>query len=432
VGELVTAPFAAAPARAQQAVLVQQAVLKQPPGLVRQGVLGAVLEKPCRPRGHNPQAELERLWRLVWAGCPGVGWQRLRRLEGMFGSLELAWQATATDLEHALGGSTRLNQRERQQLEAYRQTHGAEPIGQPPSAGQRRQWAPPGCLIASDEAYPPALLELERPPLRLFWQGRGALWARLAARQAVAVVGTRRPSRHGATMALRIGRALAEAGWPVVSGLAEGIDAEAHQGCLESGGRPVGVLGTPLERVYPRHHRQLQAAVAREGLLVSELAAGTPGQPGHFALRNRLQVALAQAVVLVECPHASGALHSANLAWDLEMPLWVVPADAGRVSAAGSNRWLGQGATPLLDPMDLINSLGPGPLLRSSGAQASGAPGPLHNREAALLAALGAGASLDQLCERLRQSPAAVSERLLRLELAGLLQSEPGLWWRPC
>jgi len=233
-------------------------------------------------------------------------------------------------------------------------------------------------------------------------------------------------------MARTIGRALAEAGWPVVSGLAEGIDAEAHQGCLEAGGQPVGVLGTPLERVYPRHHRALQASVAKQGLLVSELPSGTPGRAGHFALRNRLQVALARAVVLVECPQASGALHSANLAWELGMPLWVVPADAGRVSGAGSNRWLGQGATPLLDPRDLINNLGPGPLRAARANADHGAEGRLLNREAALLAALGAGASLDQLCERLRQSPAALSERLLRLELAGLLRSEPGLWWRPC
>jgi DNA processing protein len=102
------------------------------------------------------------------------------------------------------------------------------------------------------------------------------------------------------------------------------------------------------------------------------------------------------------------------------------------VSAAGSNRWLSQGGTALLHPDDLINNLGRGPLLRPQPAGNTSAAGPLFNREAALLAALGAGASLDQLCERLRQSPAALSERLLRLELAGLLKSEPGLWWRPC
>ena len=383
-------------------------------------------------RGHDPSVERERLWRLLWSSCPGIGWQRLERLEAMFGSLELAWGASAANLIHGLSGHTRLHQRELEALERYRSSHGPAPISEPPSAEQRQRWATPACLLPSDLTYPEAMLQLERPPLQLFWRGQGSRWSALSQSQAVAVVGTRRPSRHGLTMARQIGRALAEAGWPVVSGLAEGIDAAAHQGCLEAGGCPVGVLGTPLNRVYPRHHGQLQATVAEQGLLVSELPAGTPGRAGHFALRNRLQVGLAQALVLVECPANSGALHSAELAWELGMPIWVVPADAGRISAAGSNRWLQQGATPLLNPSDLTTSLGAGPLRPAHSSTAAPAAAPLLQREAALLAALGAGASLDQLCDRLRLAPGVISERLLRLELAGVLRSEPGLWWRPC
>ena len=383
-------------------------------------------------RGHDPSVERERLWRLLWSSCPGIGWQRLERLEAMFGSLELAWGASAANLIHGLSGHTRLHQRELEALERYRSSHGPAPISEPPSAEQRQRWATPACLLPSDLSYPEAMLQLERPPLQLFWRGQGSRWSALSQSQAVAVVGTRRPSRHGLTMARQIGRALAEAGWPVVSGLAEGIDAAAHQGCLEAGGCPVGVLGTPLNRVYPRHHGQLQATVAEQGVLVSELPAGTPGRAGHFALRNRLQVGLAQALVLVECPANSGALHSAELAWELGMPIWVVPADAGRISAAGSNRWLQQGATPLLNPSDLTTSLGAGPLRPARSSTAAPAAAPLLQREAALLAALGAGASLDQLCDRLRLAPGVISERLLRLELAGVLRSEPGLWWRPC
>ncbi len=383
-------------------------------------------------RGHDPSVERERLWRLLWSSCPGIGWQRLERLEAMFGSLELAWGASAANLIHGLSGHTRLHQRELEALERYRSSHGPAPISEPPSAEQRQRWATPACLLPSDLSYPEAMLQLERPPLQLFWRGQGSRWSALSQSQAVAVVGTRRPSRHGLTMARQIGRALAEAGWPVVSGLAEGIDAAAHQGCLEAGGCPVGVLGTPLNRVYPRHHSQLQATVAEQGLLVSELPEGTPGRAGHFALRNRLQVGLAQALVLVECPANSGALHSAELAWELGMPIWVVPADAGRISAAGSNRWLQQGATPLLNPSDLTTSLGAGPLRPPRSSTATPAAAPLLQREAALLAALGAGASLDQLCDRLRLAPGVISERLLRLELAGVLRSEPGLWWRPC
>ncbi len=416
MGELLRVPFAAA-------------------GIAAKGPDSGSPQQRTLPQRGWPTEEA-RLWQLIWAECPGIGLRRLQRLEGMFGSLAVAWRASAPQLAHALAGSTQLQPSEQERLEAYRQRLGPQPISNRVEPQQRRQLQRQRCLLLGDPSLPEALDQLERPPLQLFWQGQGRLWPTLRKRQAVAVVGTRRPSRHGEAMARALGQALAEAGWPVVSGLAEGIDAAAHRGCLEVQGRPVGVLGTPLERVYPRHHTALQAEVGRRGLLVSEWAPGTPVRPGHFAQRNRLQVALAQAVVLVECPLRSGALQSAQLAWDAGLPLWVVPGDAGRVSAAGSNQWLAQGASVLLDPAQLIDNLGSGPLKAAkSGAGITPAgdagPSPLANREAALLAALGAGACLDQLCERLRQSPGRLSERLLRLELAGLVQGEPGLWWRP-
>ena len=396
---------------------------------------------PNRDRRDRPEAmpEQRRLWWRIWSAAPGIGWLRLQRLEDAFGDLEQAWQADAAALQVALARPTKLGERGLERLLAYRATLGSDPIGAGGRAEARRRWRDPHVLVCGDAALPASLKELERPPLELHWQGQGSLWAALRQRKAVAVVGTRRPSRQGEAIARRIGHTLAEAGWPVVSGLAEGVDAAAHHGCLEAGGRPVGVLGTPLERVYPRHHEALQAQVAQRGLLVSELPAGTPVRAGHFAARNRLQVALSCAVVLVECPHGSGALHSARLAWQEGTPLWVVPADVSRSSAAGSNRWLAQGATALLDPQDLIDSLGQGPLHRPSTikpspprlAQQAGTIS-LSEREAALLGALGTGASLEQLCRSLRQEPGRLCERLLQLELAGLVCAEPGLWWRPC
>ncbi|MEY4298103.1 MAG: hypothetical protein RLZZ423_1282 [Cyanobacteriota bacterium] len=388
----------------------------------------ALPSAPDRPR---PLAESQRLWRRLWSGAPGIGWLRLQRLEQAFGSLDQAWLASPEKLAKALARSTRLGPRGLEQLLAYRSALGPEPISDPIGASQRQRWRGRRVLLCGDAALPASLEALERPPLALHWQGRGSLWPCLRARRAVAVVGTRHPSRQGEALARAIGRTLAEAGWPVVSGLAEGIDAAAHRGCLEAGGRPVAVLGTPLDRVYPRHHLALQEQVGREGLLISEQAPGNAVRAGHFAARNRLQVALAGAVVLVECPHGSGALHSARLAWATGTPLWVVPADVGRVSAAGSNSWLAQGATPLLDPSDLVASLGAGPL-RNGGRPEPRGSGRLVEREAALLAALGAGASLEQLCQRLRQEPARLSERLVQLEMAGLVSGQPGLWWQPC
>lgn len=382
-----------------------------------------------QPRLPEPLQERERLWRRLWSEAPGIGWLRLKRLHNHFGNLERAWDASAEDLRLALAGS-RWSLQGLQALQAYRERIGPSPFSQPPSPEQRQRWRGERCLVWGDAALPGSLEQLERPPLQLYWQGNGSLWACLRQRQAVTVVGTRHPSRHGEAMARQLGRALAEAGWPVVSGLAEGIDAAAHEGCLNAGGRPVAVLGTPLERVYPRHHGALQQRVADAGLLVSELGPGTPVRAGHFAARNRLQVALARAVVLVECPLQSGALHSAEMAWEEGTPLWAVPADTSRTSAAGSNRWLAQGATALLKAEDLISTLGPGPLRRCRQDTQAGASD-LEQREAALLAALGAGASLEQLCWRLRQQPEQLGPRLLKLELAGVLTSEPGLWWRP-
>lgn len=371
-----------------------------------------------------------RAWWVLWSRCPGIGWVRLRALEALPGGLEAAWSMPVECLRERTGWSSSVLA----PVEAYRQRLGTVPL----AAMQQRLRDEAPLLLPGDPAWPPALGVLQRPPLALHWQGQGRLWPQLARRQAVAVVGTRRPSLHGRSMARRLGAVLARAGWPVVSGLAEGIDASVHRGCLEAGGAPVAVLGTPLNRVYPRHHGPLQSTVAEAGLLISESPPGTRVMPGHFAARNRLQVALARAVVVVECPISSGALHSASIAWQQGLPLWVVPADAGRVSALGSNRLLSQGATPLLDPADLLAELGSGPLLPPTGSGAAAPRQPRSasalepDRRAALLRAVGAGASLEQLCLRLQESPAELMLPLLDLELAGDLRAEAGLCWSPC
>ena len=385
-------------------------------------------QSPSRSAGFQ---ESHRLWRLIWSHCPAVGWRRLEQLEQLFGDLEQAWQASTPELEHALGG-TRINIQDLERIEAYRQQVGPVPLSHPPTTQQRLQWSSRRCLLPSDTAFPRSLATAEQPPLALYWKGRGSLWAPLRQRQAVAVIGSRRPSRHGLTMADTIGRALAEGGWPVLGGLDEGIQAAAHQGCLSAGGRPVAVLGTPLEQSSPRALEPLQQQIASEGLVISEWPQGTKARSGHFALRKRLELGLVEAVVLVECPLESKALKTAHLAWQQGLPIWVVPADAGRSSAAGSNRLLGQGAAPLLVPAEFLKQLGQGPLAKARHRAMAPKSADLQGREAVLLAALGQGTSLEQLCRSLRQSPSGISQRLLKLELAGLVRSAPGLWWHPC
>lgn len=365
-----------------------------------------------------------RLWWLLWSACPGLGWVSLVAIEAHFGGLAEAWLAPVDRFPSLAGVATDWRRR----LEHFRQHWGERPLERWSAQVQGGRTV----LLPGDPASPQALRELSRPPLGLYWRGCGSLWPLLARRQAVAVVGTRRPSRAGLAMAEDLGRALAQAGWPVVSGLADGIDAACHRGCLQAEGRPVAVLGTPLERVYPSHHRNLQAQVGRRGLLISEQPPRSSVCAGHFAARNRLQVALACAVVLVECPDRSGALHSAQLAWQQQLPLWVVPGDAARLSARGSNRWLGRGATLLLEPSDLIRQLGVGPLgSRPVAVRSPQGAGTRDSLDPELLHALADGASLEQLCLALAQPAAVLASRLLALELAGVVQSEPGLHWRP-
>jgi DNA processing protein len=387
--------------------------------------MGVLMQGPF-PRASADQGGWDRrrrLWWLLWSRCPGLGWARLSALEARCGGLAQAWKAPPAVLLRVPGlgdGLVRSVQR-------FRTRWGPEPL----MAFSRECREGLGVLVPGDPAWPQGMHLLQRPPLQLFWQGRGSLWPQLSRRRSVAVVGTRRPSLHGLSMARAIGSALAAAGWPVLSGLAEGIDGAAHEGCLARGGAPVGVLGTPLERIYPRHHTALQGQVASEGLLISELSSGSGVRGGHFASRNRLLVALAAAVVVVECPMASGALHSAELAWLQGLPLWVVPADAARLSAMGSNRLLARGATPLLLPEDLIGQLGAGPLACRD-PEAMSPVSVLGPEARVLLEAVGGGASLEQLSLSLGRPCEELVPCLLNLELDGLLRAEPGLCWRPC
>lgn len=428
---LAPGPALASPgALASTGALTAQGALASPSPSAHatiQGVGLATRPQPTvSPAGWDQR---QRLWWLLWASCPGLGQVRIGQLEAGLGGFERAWNQPLSAFETLPGWSAR----QLAAVERLRRQWGPDPL--PLFAAAHRGGR--AVLLPGDPRWPQGVARLARPPLVLHWRGRGSLWPLLARSRAVAVVGTRRPSAHGLGMARRLGVALAQAGWPVLSGLAEGIDGEAHRGCLEAGGAPVGVLGTPLERVYPRHHEALQSSVGRRGLLISEQANGSGVRPGHFATRNRLLVGMAAAIVVVECPQSSGALHSAEVAWQQGLPLWAVPADTSRASAAGSNRLLSRGAAPLLAAEDLIAQLGPGPLIPMQQPPTSG-PSTLPEGaaagglEARVLAAVADGASLDQLMVALALSPGDLTASLLRLELSGQVRAEPGLRWRRC
>ena len=203
---------------------------------------------------------LARHWRWLWSRCPGIGPARVAALDAVAVSnhisLEILWSWPRDRLERHLRWPRSLWN----QLDQYRTHWGPNPIVH----------VPDDVLLQGDCDWPDPLNALTPPPSCLFHRGDRSLLRCLKTRQAIAVIGTRCASAHALQMADRLGRALALAGWPVLSGLADGIDAAAHRGCLATDGAPVAVLGTHLDRVYPTHHHALQSAVGKSGLLLSE------------------------------------------------------------------------------------------------------------------------------------------------------------------
>ena len=358
--------------------------------------------------------------------CPGIGSARMRQLcsaasEAPQGWEEL-WGWPSQRLQQAFKWPSSLIA----SLDRYRGALGSCPSIEVPGH----------VLLPCDPEWPAGFDSLERPPLSLQWCGHRELLSLLSSQQAIAVVGTRRPSAHGRRMAEALGRALAQAHWPVVSGLAEGIDAAAHRACLRAGGRPVAVLGTPLHRAYPSQHRGLQQEVTQAGLLMTELRDSERVMRSSFALRNRLLIALTRAVVVVECPKHSGALRSASVARAMGIPVWVVPGDALRESAQGSNALLRSGALPLINDQHLIDQVGSGPCpSRSAPGQTSVLQpenvfpvGSVQNR---LLKLVHQGSSFEEMVQSLQSSSESVAAELLKLELSGLVVAQSGLRWRP-
>jgi len=228
----------------------------------------------------------------------------------------------------------------------------------------------------------------------------------------VAIVGARRAADTGLRLARDLARFCAQRRRVVVSGLALGIDAAAHAGCLEGDGPTVAVLGCGVDVAYPRTNAALYERITKHGLLISEYPPGTPPAPWRFPARNRLIAALAATLVVVEARARSGALITADMALDLGRDVLAVPGSPAFAGAAGTNGLLKAGAGLIENAADLAAWLGvDAPKER---------PLDLDPRAAALLDALAAGpATADGLCERLDWTAAQVSAALIRLELAG-------------
>ena len=267
--------------------------------------------------------------------------------------------------------------------------------------------------------YPPRLAELHDPPACLYLRGGPA---EILSRTAVAVVGARSCSRYGAQVARELARELAAAGVVVVSGLARGIDGEAHRGALAAEGLTVAVLGCGIDRDYPRAHAQLAGRIVQSGLVVSEYPPGVEPAPWRFPARNRIVAGLARATVVVEARERSGALITADFALELGRDVFAVPGEITSGLSSGTNDLIRQGATPLLAAADVLEALGLEP------APATPPPS-LSPEAAAVLAVLADGAAtLDELSRAAALGSPEVAVALAELELAGLVSGGDGLY----
>jgi DNA processing protein len=222
------------------------------------------------------------------------------------------------------------------------------------------RWPVDGVRFVTGEELPTGLTSLPDAPPWLFVRGT------IPPGPAVAVVGSRRATRYGLELARRIGRTVGGSGWPVVSGLALGVDAAAHEGCLEAGGTAVAVLGSGIDVWYPRGNRRLGERILDSGgAVASEFGPGITPEPWRFPFRNRIISGLASVVIVVEAAVRSGALITAHLAVAHGREVMAVPGDIDRLTSAGCNLLIRDGAHPVTNLDDLVETiefwLGPAP-----------------------------------------------------------------------
>ena len=272
----------------------------------------------------------------------GIGAVRFQALQNHFGDLSLAWQAPLDSLQ-AAGLSLKLAERVVQiraslDLEKYMSKLEARGIH---------------ILTWDDELYPRRLKEIDQPPPVLYMLGTlkaEDFWS-------VAVVGTRRVSAYGRQVADELAMFLSNNGVTVISGLARGVDAIAHQAALKAGGRTIGVLGCGVDRIYPPENSQLAEKMIVNGAILSDYAPGTPPDASNFPPRNRIISGLSMATVVVEAGQTSGALITAQFAADQGREVFAVPGNILALQSKGTNRLIAEGAHPMLSVQDLLDIL---------------------------------------------------------------------------
>ncbi|HIK28245.1 MAG: DNA-processing protein DprA [Oscillatoriaceae bacterium SKW80] len=289
----------------------------------------------------------ERAYWLAWSQINGIGPVLIRRLHLHFGSLAAAWYASPAALRQVEGFGSQIVEkavRGRAQLD-------------PESFFQNHLQKNPHFFSPADPEYPRLLLEIPNPPPVLYYRGQINLLENQGITKVVGIVGTRKPSEYGIRWTRRISGLLAKSGFTIVSGMAAGIDTEAHRGCLDVGGRTLAILGTPLDKVYPESNYRLYQRILEQGAAFSEYPYGSITKPENFPQRNRIIAGLSRALLVMEAPARSGALISARLANEFCRDVYALPGRVDDYNSQGCLQLVKNGAEVIVNEEQLLEML---------------------------------------------------------------------------
>jgi DNA processing protein len=366
---------------------------------------------------------------LRLTGSPAISRETARRLLAAFGSAPAVFDQPASALRDL--GSER--------LASAVQT---EPAGLATQLRTTLDWLQGGsdrAIVALGDAdYPAPLLNTEDPPILLYLLGSLSSGGQAAANtiaHSVAIVGSRNPTPQGEINARQFAHAFGSAGICVVSGLAMGVDGEAHEGALLAGGQTIAVVGTGLDRVYPKKHLALAHRIAQQGMMISEFALGTPPLMSNFPRRNRIISGLSRGTLVVEAALKSGSLITARLAAEQGKEVFAIPGSIHSPQSRGCHSLIKQGAKLVELAIDVLDELKLLPACPESEVGRELSQRQLaetrhdegDSRTRSLLAAMGFDAvSLDAIQARTGLDTALLQGQLLELELAGRVTRLPG------
>jgi DNA processing protein len=387
--------------------------------------------------------ELAAWLRLTLAD--GVGNMAARKLLAAFGLPHAIFEQSPTALQHIVSKA--------QALALKTQPEGLDALIQATQdwlAGVERDGVARRMISLADPLYPRSLLAIDDPPLLLYVTGAIEIYAHIAAKEIandIAIVGSRNPTPQGETNARSFAKSLALSGLHVVSGLALGVDGAAHLGALEaqqespgSAGSTIAVVGTGLDRVYPKKHYELAHRIATHGVLISEFPIGTPPLAANFPKRNRIISALTQGTLVVEAAIQSGSLITARMALEQGKDVFAIPGSIHSTVSKGCHLLIKQGAKLVESAQDVLEELQHPSATYAVASQAGldETVDPFHPEDAtaatdtvapyhALLEALGHDpVSLDALIARTGIDAATLQARLFELELSNQVARLPG------